>query len=91
MTKWLKEAGLVDVREEIVHVAAGKSDEDEKMREVGVKHLVGTAEAIADSVKRMGGSVEGVDLDTVAERYGNELDNEGGEFRFIVAVGRKPE
>lgn len=86
MVKWLKEAGLEDVREKIFKIPAGQSCEDAEMKEISAKHLSHTAGAVLGGLKAMGGKV----AEDLPERYEKELREQGGTFDLICAMGRKP-
>lgn len=90
MAGWLRKAGLVDVNKEIVPILLG-TRADEEWRDVTTRGWTQNAMTVAESLKKLGGTADGMDLDALPQRYKAELETDGGEFRYIFVIGRKPD
>ncbi|KAF2093934.1 hypothetical protein NA57DRAFT_47434 [Rhizodiscina lignyota] len=90
MAGWLKEAGLIDVREEIVRIPVGKRVKDGEMAKISAAHMIHVATMIPEVTKKIGGEVPVEDVDLLSQTYPEELEKIGSEFRFIIAMGQKP-
>ncbi|KAI1460476.1 S-adenosyl-L-methionine-dependent methyltransferase [Annulohypoxylon moriforme] len=90
----VKQAGFVDVREELLPVGIGPMHKDPKMREVSVESTVGGGRNIVTAEKLIPGGLRSIskeDFKTWPDRFEKELRTEGAIFHMRVVYGRKPE
>lgn len=90
LASWLREVGMEDVDEIIVDLPLGRACDDAEIAEISSKWMTDTVKLIVAAVRQFGGSVPGVDINTLAQRFEKEVRESGAKLGIIIAIGRKP-
>lgn len=90
MMRMLRDAGLVDVREEVVRVPSGRRWGDPEMVNLNIDAHSRSVDVVCKAFKGFGVDLPEDIWDDLPKRYREEIEAMGGEIRLIAAMGRMP-
>lgn len=90
MIRWLREAGLEDVKEVLLDIPAGNKCKNVEMARISTEAMKMLAVAITQAIKSLGGNMSDESLNAMQESLSKELEGEGSCMHMIIAIGRKP-
>jgi hypothetical protein len=89
--KWLREAGMEDVKEQTLTIPIGATAKNDHFRELSTVSMVATATGVSTTAKKMpsiGVSPEA--LEALPGNLEKQLKEKGGGFGLYVITARKP-